>query len=149
MRTSGISRRDNTGIFASRYPRWHYSFFGDGDRIMSLRTSGLVSSRDRSLRYLVIACSLVVAIISILISIKISAAIVWPDVAASKETINSARKGDRLPLVPASEPNPANWVMEVNVPRVSIEHSLPDGCEALASPLTRSAVAHIAARCVS
>jgi hypothetical protein len=96
---------------------------------------------------LLIACSLVVAIISVLISIKVSAATVWSG--AASETINPARKGDRLPLVLASHPNPANQPIEVNVPPLSVQHSLPDGCEALASPLARSTVAHIAGRCVS
>jgi hypothetical protein len=116
---------------------------------MSPQISGLVSSRDRSLRYLLIACSLVVAIISIFISIKVSAATVWSGVAPSSETINHARKADRLPLVLASDPNPAGRPIEVNVPSLSLQHSLPDGCEALASPLARSTVAHIAGRCVS
>jgi hypothetical protein len=96
---------------------------------------------------LLIACSLVVAIISMLISIKVSAATVWSG--AEPQTINPARKGDRLPLVLASDPNPANRPIEVTVPRLSVHHSLPDGCEALASPLARSTVAHIAGRCVS
>jgi hypothetical protein len=122
---------------------------GDGDRIMSPQISGLVSSRDRSLRYLLIACSLVVAIISMLVSIKVSAATVWSGVAPSKQTINSARKGDRLPLVLASDPSPADRPIEVNVPRRAVQHSLPDGCEALASHLARSTAAHIAGRCVS
>src|SRR5262249_27567680 len=89
---------------------------------MSPQMSGLVSS---------IACSLLVAIISTLVSIKVSAAQVWSAVAPS----------DRLPLVLASDPNPANRPMEVGVPRSSVGHGLPDGCEALASPLVQSAVA--------
>jgi hypothetical protein len=116
---------------------------------MSPQISGLVSSRDRSLRYLLIACSLVVAIISVLISIKVSAATVLSGVTPAKETINPARKGDRLPLVLASDPNPANRAIEVDVLRLSVRHGLPDGCEALASPLARSTVAQIARRCVS
>ncbi len=116
---------------------------------MSPQISGLVSSRDRSLRYLLIACSLVVAIISMLVSIKVSAATVWSDVAPSKDTINRARKGDRFPFVLASDPSPADRPIEVNVPRRAVQHSLPDGCEALASHLARSAAAHIAGRCVS
>jgi hypothetical protein len=116
---------------------------------MLSQISGLVSSRDRSLRYLLIACSLVVAIISVLISIKVSAATVWSGVAPSQETINPARKGDRLPLVVASDLSPADRPIEVNVPRRAVQHSLPDGCEALASHLARSAAAHIAGRCVS
>jgi hypothetical protein len=88
--------------------------------------SGSVASRDtrdRGLRYWLIACSLVLAIISILISIRASAGTIW--VAAA----------------------PASEAMEGNVPRISVD--LPDGCEALASPLARCAVADIAGRCVS
>jgi hypothetical protein len=115
--------------------------------IMSSQISALVSSRDRSLRYLLIACSLVVAIISMLVSIKVSAATISSG--AAPQTVNPARKGDRLPLVLASDPTPADRPIEVNVPRRAVQHSLPDGCEALASHLARSAAAHIAGRCVS
>jgi hypothetical protein len=111
--------------------------------------SGLASSRDRSLRYLLIACSLVVAIISMLVSIKVSAATVWSGDAPPQQTINRARKGDRLPFVLGFDSGPANHSIEVNVPRRAVQHSLPDGCEALASHLARSAAAHIAGRCVS
>ena len=97
---------------------------------------------------MLIACSLVLAIISIFISIKVSAATVWSGVAPSSETINRARKGDRLPLV-LVDPTRANRPIEVNVSRPSVQHRLPDGCEALASPLARSTVAHIAGRCLS
>ena len=98
---------------------------------------------------MLIACSLVLAIISTLVSIKVSAAPVLSGVAPSEQTINPARKGDRLPLVLASDPGPTNGRIEVRVPRTSVAQSLPDGCEALASPLARSAVMHIASRCVS
>jgi hypothetical protein len=84
-----------------------------------------------------------------LVSIKVSAAPVGSGVAAPKEMVNTARKGDRLPLVVVSEPNPANGRIEVNVPGLGDQHSLPDGCEALASPLARSTAAHIAGRCMS
>jgi hypothetical protein len=116
---------------------------------MPPQMSCLVASRDRSVRYLLIACSLVIAIISTLISIKVAAAPVWSGVAPSEQIVNHARKGDRLPLLVASDPNPANRPMEVGVPRTSVEHGLPDGCEALASLLARSAAAHTAGRCVS
>jgi hypothetical protein len=112
---------------------------------MSAQISGLGSSRDRSLRCFLIACSLLVGIILILVSIKVSAATVWSGVAPYKVTINSERKGDRLPLVPPPDPKGKPQI-EVNVSGLSV---LPDGCEALASPLARSAVAHIAGRCVS
>ena len=116
---------------------------------MSPQISGFVSSRDRSIRYLLIACSLLVAIILSLISINVAAAPPWLGVATSEQTVNHTRKEDRLPLVLASDPNPANRPMEVGVPRTSVGHGLPDGCEALASPLVRSAIANIAGRCVS
>jgi hypothetical protein len=98
---------------------------------------------------LLIACSLVVAIVSMLVSIKVSAATVWSGLAPSQQTINRARKGDRLPFVLAFDSGLANRPIEVNVPRRAVQHSLPDGCEALASHLARSAAAHIAGRCVS
>jgi hypothetical protein len=116
---------------------------------MSLQMSGLASSRDRSVRYLLIACSLLVAIILTLISIKVAAAPVWSGVAISTQIINPARKGDRLPLVVAPGPNAANRPLEVGVPRTSVAYGLPDGCEALASPLARAVEADIAGRCVS
>jgi hypothetical protein len=116
---------------------------------MSSQISSFVLSGDRSLRYLLVVCSLVVAIFSILLSIKVSAATIWSDVAPSKETINRTRKGDRLPLALAADPSPADRPIELSVPRLAAQHSLPDGCEALASPLARSAVVHIAGRCVS
>lgn len=114
---------------------------------MSAQMSGLIASSDRSVRYLLIACSLLVAIILTLISIKVAAAPVWPGV-APEQTVNHAGKGDRLPLVLASDPTAANWPMNASIPRTSVEN-LPDGCEALASSLTRSAIADMAGRCVS
>ena len=116
---------------------------------MSPQMSGLVSSRDRSIRYLLIACSLIVAIILSLISINVAAAPPWLGVATSEQTVNHTRKGDRLPLALASDPKPTNRPMDVGVPRTSAGHGLPNGCEALASPLARSAAAHVAGRCVS
>jgi hypothetical protein len=98
---------------------------------------------------LLIACSLFLAIVLTLVSIKVAAAPLWSGVAPSGQTTNHAGKGDRLPLVLASAPNAANSPMNVSIPRTSAEHSLPDGCEALVSPLARSAVVNIAGRCVS
>src|SRR5262249_20869261 len=101
------------------------------------------------LRYFLIACSLVVAIIFILTSIAVSAAPVWSDVVASKQTIDRTHKGDRLRLVLASDLNPADRASEAHSPHRSVQHDLPDGCEALASHLARSQAAHVAGRCVS
>jgi hypothetical protein len=114
---------------------------------MSPQRFGLVSSRDRSVRYFLIACSLVVAIISMLTSITVSAAPVWSGVAASKQTIDRTRKGDRLPL--ASDLSPTDRPIGVDAPRRVVQHGLPEGCEALASHLARSRAAHIAGRCLS
>jgi hypothetical protein len=115
--------------------------------LMSPHISGWVASRDRSLRYWLVGCSLVLAIVSILISIGASAGTIWAAAAPSNETINRAPKGDRLPLALTPFSPPASGAMEGNVSRLSVD--LPDGCEALASPLARSAVANIAGRCVS
>jgi hypothetical protein len=117
---------------------------------MSPHISGSVASRDtrdRGLRYWLIACSLVLAIISILISIRASAGTIWAAAAPAGETINRAVKGDRLSQAITPYSTPASEAMEGNVPRISVD--LPDGCEALASPLARSAVGNIAGRCVS
>ena len=114
---------------------------------MSPHISGSDASRDRSLRYWLIACSFVLVIISILISIRASAGTILASAEPSKEIINRTLKGDRLPLVLKPYSTPASGAMEGNVPRISVQ--LPDGCEALASPLVRSAIANIAGRCVS
>jgi hypothetical protein len=60
------------------------------------------------------------------------------DVASSVEIVNRTRKADRLPMV------------QIDVPRApAYDARLPDGCESLVSPLTRSHLARIAGRCVS
>jgi hypothetical protein len=97
---------------------------------------------------LLIACTLLVAVVSMLIGIKASAASLWSGAAFSQQNINSARKDDRLPLQLASEAGPARRI-EANAPRLSVERGLPDGCEAVASSLTRTTVSQIAGRCVS
>jgi hypothetical protein len=61
-----------------------------------------------------------------------------PDVGSSVEIVNRTRKADRLPMV------------QINVPHAPVyDARLPDGCESLVSPLTRSNLARIAGRCVS
>jgi hypothetical protein len=60
------------------------------------------------------------------------------NVGSPTEIVDRAHKGDRLPLV------------QVDVLRAPTRDlHLPDGCDALVSPLTRSQVARIAGRCVS
>ena len=68
----------------------------------------------------------------------------------SAQTVTRALKGDRLPLKPASFSNVENQPVEWRAPRTSVPASkLPDGCEAVASSIAKSELAHIAGRCVS
>jgi hypothetical protein len=58
--------------------------------------------------------------------------------------MNRTLKGDRLPAVPAAKrPKPAD------LENPSIDRKLPDGCESVVSPITRSSLARTAGRCVS
>ena len=60
-----------------------------------------------------------------------------PNFGSSAE-VNWTQKADRLPMV------------QIKEPRASIyDARLPDGCEFMVSPLTRSQLARIAGRCVS
>ncbi len=60
------------------------------------------------------------------------------DVGTPMEIVDRAHKGDRLPLA------------QLDVRRAPAQDlRLPDGCDALVSPLTRSRFARIAGRCVS
>jgi hypothetical protein len=75
--------------------------------------------------------SVLVATVSIVTTIEVTLAPAWSGVVPAAPTINRASRGDRLPSA------------------ATFRHDLPDGCEALASPLARSALSHIAARCLS
>jgi hypothetical protein len=115
----------------------------------SLR-SDLFSSTGRALRYLVSGCSVLLAIVSIVIGIEVSVATASSGAATSTEIINRTQKGDRLPVVPALHRNPVNRPPEVNLPRMRIlAPDLADGCEPLASPLAHSPWAQIVGRCLS
>jgi hypothetical protein len=60
-----------------------------------------------------------------------------PNFGSSVE-VNRTQKADRLPTV------------QIKKPRASLyDLRLPDGCESMISPLTRSQLARIAGRCVS
>jgi hypothetical protein len=87
----------------------------------SLR-SDLFSSTGRDLRYFISGCSVLLAIVSIVIGI---------------EAYNRTQKGDRLPVVPALRQNPINRPPEVNLPRLRIlgpDQDLADGCEIVGQP---------------
>ena len=65
-------------------------------------------------------------------------AIARQDVVSSVEIVARTRKSDQLPMV---------RIDGARAP--AYEARLPDGCEALVSPLARSHLARIAGRCVS
>ena len=117
----------------------------------SLR-SDLFSSTGRALRSFISGCSVLLAIVSVVIGIEVSVAKAFSGAAPSTEIINRTQKGDRLPVAPALRQNPINRPPEVNLPRMRIlapDQDLADGCESLASPLAHSPLAQIAGRCLS
>jgi hypothetical protein len=117
-------------------------------RQTSLRTISSTSI-GRGLQYLIGGSSVLIAIVSILIDIEVSAATASSG-APSVEIVDRARKGARLPLVPAFDRNAGNRPLELNVPRMTApDQGLVDGCESLASPLAHSPVAHAAGRCLA
>ena len=122
-----------------------------GNQIMLPQTS-LRSGLFSSLRYLTSGCSVLLAIVSIVIGIEVSVATASSRAAPSTEIINRTQKGDRLPVAPALRQNPINRPPEVNLPRMRIlapDQDLADGCESSASPLAHSPLAQIAGRCLS
>jgi hypothetical protein len=101
------------------------------------------------LPYVVYACSVVLILLSIFVGLDISVSIAWSDVAPSVEMVNRTRKGDRLPP-PTFQGNAMNQSGDIEVLQ-KLPHKLEllDGCESLASSLTRSPLARIAGRCLS
>ncbi len=95
------------------------------------RMSGLRSPISPGFRYLFGGLSVLVATVSIVTTIEVTLASTWSGAVPAAPAINRASKGDRLPTAAA------------------FHHDLPDGCEALASPLARSALSHVAAHCLS
>jgi hypothetical protein len=95
--------------------------------------------------YIVGAFSLILAFISIFVGIELSVTTASSDAAAAVENVNRAGKADRLPTFPAFGRNIVNPPMGILAP----DQELFDGCEALASPLTRSPLAQMAGRCLS
>ena len=107
----------------------------------SLR-SGSFSSTGRGLRFLIGGCSVLLATLSVVIGIEVSVATASPGAVSSMEIVDRARKGNRLPLVPALHQNPVNRPPEVNLPRIPAPNQdLANGCESLASPLAHSPLA--------
>src|SRR5712692_6140398 len=66
--------------------------------------------------------------------------------------VDRARKGDRLPLVPASSlgANPEDGQILINLPHAPAPGSkLPVGCESVGSSIGQSHLAHVVGRCLS
>ena len=112
--------------------------------------SDLFSSTGRALRYFISDCSVLLAIVSIVIGIEVSVATAFSGAAPSTEIVNRTQKGDRLPVIPALHQNPVNRPPEVNLLRIlAPDQDLAAGCESLASPLAHFPLAQIAGRCLS
>src|SRR5215469_2715397 len=122
-----------------------------GSQVMLPQTSlrsDLFSLTGRAGRYFISGCSVLLAIVSIVIGIEVSVATAFSGAAPSTEIINRTQKGDRLPVVSALPQNPVNRPPEVNLPHIP-DQDLADGCEPLASPLAHSTLAQIMGRCLS
>jgi len=66
------------------------------------------------------------------------------------EIVNRNGKSDRLPLVSASRPLAVKQSVKIATLRTSPRHQeLAEGCESLASSLSRSSLAKVAGRCLS
>ena len=66
------------------------------------------------------------------------------------EMVSRNGKGDRLPVVPALHQLPAKQLVKIETLRtLPRDQELAEGCESLASSLSRSSLASIAGRCLS
>ena len=66
------------------------------------------------------------------------------------EMVNRNGKGDRLPAVPVLHQIPAKQPMKIETLNTFLrDQELAEGCESLASSLSRSSLANIAGRCLS
>ena len=67
-----------------------------------------------------------------------------------REMVNRSGKGDRLPAVPALHQLPAKQPVKIETLNTFLrDQELAEGCESLASSLSRSSLANIAGRCLS
>jgi hypothetical protein len=66
--------------------------------------------------------------------------------------VDRARKGDRLPLIPASSlrGNPEDGALLIKLPRAPVlDSKLPVGCESIVRSIGQSRLAPIVGRCLS
>jgi hypothetical protein len=91
-------------------------------------------------RYCVSVCAAVLVKLAMVISLESSMATARSGLHPSVDIVDRTRKGDRLPLTRS----------RIDVPRATASSAtLPDGCDAAVSSLTRSDLARIAQRCES
>ena len=102
------------------------------------RRSDQIRIARRASACVVAASGGILALMSIFVGVKVSAATAWsvagPKAVPALQMVNRTGKGDRLLLLPVT-PVPA--------------HRLVDGCESPVSALGRSPLAQIAGRCLS
>jgi hypothetical protein len=111
-----------------------------------LSRKGPVRSINRAFPYLARGCVVVLAGVAIITSglsvlTTSSASVVSP-----ANVMDRSQKGDRLQLAPTF------FRTTANLPQKQIgvsNHALPDGCEAVSSPLAHSKSADVAKRCLS
>ena len=105
---------------------------------------GLFKSVNRRFPYLSRDCIVSLAMVFI-ITAELSTSITWSaasERAPSMQTVDRAKKGDRLPLFPTLHPDTVNFGLKRPA-------KLPVGCESVASSLSRSPLTETAGRCLS
>jgi hypothetical protein len=98
-------------------------------------------------RYFVGGCGAAFALVSIIIGLEMSVATAG---SGAEPIVEIARKGDRLPLVPAFYQKAVNQPLDIGVPSAPTSNpEMADNCESLVSSLAHSPLRHIAGRCLS
>jgi hypothetical protein len=98
-------------------------------------------------RYFVGGCGAALAMVSIIIGLEASVATAG---SGAESSVEIARKGDRLPLLPAFYRKAVNQPLDISVPGAPASNlEMADNCESLVSSLAHSPLRHIAGRCLS
>jgi hypothetical protein len=101
-------------------------------------------------QFLIGGFGLALVLLAVIIGIEVSVATARSGDESPSQIVNHARKGDRLPLIPAFHLNAENQPLEIKVPHApTFDSKLADGCESLVSSLAHSPWANVAGRCVS
>jgi hypothetical protein len=97
-------------------------------------------------RYFVGGCGAALAMVSIIIGLEVSVA----TGSGAEPGAEIARKGDRLPLIPAFHRKAVNQPLDISIPSApASDLEIADNCESLVSSLAHSPLGHIAGRCLS